>query len=324
MHPYGITSLYPDMGPIGQNTNILVTGKGFNNELRENARCKFGTEENYLIVEAQVLDNEHLICKSPTESVVLPERADEAISVPFSIAFQEDMYYPYTNGPQKFRMYRQPVLVAVEPDEIHVGHLTEVYVYASEQAPFWQPSPAPTGESYDQYGLKCKFGRFGTAPAQFLNETTILCLTPNIQDDPADISAEIAEVTVAMNGVDFNDDQQELTVIFIGTGAAVGVWVLILGTFIFALLIIAFIFFLFGLQYMLAAYQEQREYNESAEVQPYTRLTNAGVQPALQQRGNMARATDSAAGGGRRISRADGGSRAMGSRALGSRALGSS
>lgn len=156
-----------------------------------------------------------------------------------------------------------------------------------------------------------------------MNETTILCLTPNIQDDPADISAEIAEVTVAMNGVDFNDDQQELTVIFIGTGAAVGVWVLILGTFIFALLIIAFIFFLFGLQYMLAAYQEQREYNESAEVQPYTRLTNAGVQPALQQRGNMDRATNSAAGGGRRISRADG-SRAMGSRALGSRALGSS
>jgi len=39
-----------------------------------------------------------------------------------------------------------------------------------------------------------------------LNDTTILCLTPNIQDDPADISAEIAEVTVAMNGVDFNDD----------------------------------------------------------------------------------------------------------------------
>lgn len=138
--------------------------------------------------------------------MVLPERADDVISVPFSIAFQEDMYYPYTNGPQKFRMYKQPVLVAVEPDEIHVGHLTEVYVYASEGAPFWQPSPAPTGESYDQYGLKCKFGRFGTAPAQFLNETTILCLTPNIQDDPADISAEIAEVSVAMNGVDFNED----------------------------------------------------------------------------------------------------------------------
>ena len=121
-----------------------------------------------------------------------------------------------------------------------------------------------------------------------------------------------------MNGVDFNEDQQELTVIFIGTGAAVGVWVLILGTFIFALLIIAFIFFLFGIQAMLAANQERREYNESAEMQPYTRLTNAGVQPGLLQRGARARATDSAAG---RLSRADGGSR-MGSRGLGS-ALGS-
>jgi len=50
-----------------------------------------------------------------------------------------------------------------------------------------------------------------------------------------------------MNGVDFNEESQELTVIFVGTGAAVGVWVLILGTFIFALLIIALIFFLFGL-----------------------------------------------------------------------------
>lgn len=87
-----------------------------------------------------------------------------------------------------------------------------------------------------------------------------------------------------------------MTVIFIGTGAAVGVWVLILGTFVFALLIIAFIFFLFGLQGLLAAYQEQREYNESAEVQPYTTLTNAGVRPALQQRGNIAGRAESAAG----------------------------
>ena len=126
-----------------------------------------------------------------------------------------------------------------------------------------------------------------------------------------------------MNGVDFNDDQQELTVIFIGTGAAVGVWVLILGTFIFALLIIAFIFFLFGIQSIIAANKERREFNESAELQPYTRLTNVGVQPGVQQRNARARATDSAAAGGRQLSRADGGSRAMGSRGLGSRALGS-
>ena len=51
MHPYGIYSLHPAAGPVGQNTNILVTGKGFNNDLRDNARCKFGTDDNYAVVE---------------------------------------------------------------------------------------------------------------------------------------------------------------------------------------------------------------------------------------------------------------------------------
>jgi len=40
-----------------------------------------------------------LICKSPVEKLPLPEEADETISVPFSVAFQEDIYYPWTEGP---------------------------------------------------------------------------------------------------------------------------------------------------------------------------------------------------------------------------------
>ena len=69
--------MYPSSGPISQNTNILVVGKGFNNDLKEFARCKFGTDDNYIIVDAQVLDNEHLICKSPSEEITLPESADQ-------------------------------------------------------------------------------------------------------------------------------------------------------------------------------------------------------------------------------------------------------
>lgn len=49
-YPYGIFEIFPASGPIGENTNILVTGKGFVNEMKEEARCKFGTEENYVIV----------------------------------------------------------------------------------------------------------------------------------------------------------------------------------------------------------------------------------------------------------------------------------
>lgn len=97
--PYGIYGLYPSSGPVSDSTNILVTGKGFENEMKEFARCKFGTDENYAVVEAQVLDNENLICKSPSEEMSLPDGADQAISVPFSVAFQDDIYYPYTEGP---------------------------------------------------------------------------------------------------------------------------------------------------------------------------------------------------------------------------------
>lgn len=121
--PYGIFGLYPSSGPISENTNILVTGKGFDNEFKENARCKFGTDDNYAVVEAQVLDNENLICKSPSEQISLPDEADEAISVPFSVAFQEDIYYPYTEGPQKFRLYKHPVLTDITPTEAEVGKL---------------------------------------------------------------------------------------------------------------------------------------------------------------------------------------------------------
>jgi len=31
--PYGIVDMYPTSGPLGENTNIIVVGKGFNNEL---------------------------------------------------------------------------------------------------------------------------------------------------------------------------------------------------------------------------------------------------------------------------------------------------
>jgi len=97
--PYGISDIYPDSGPVGENTNIIVVGRGFNNEMSENARCKFGTDDNYEIVEGQVLDDEHLICKSPSTQVTVPDTVSDEVTLPFSIAFQDDLYYPYTEGP---------------------------------------------------------------------------------------------------------------------------------------------------------------------------------------------------------------------------------
>lgn len=78
-------------------------------------------------------------------------------------------------------------------------------------------------------------------------------MTPNVREAPADISQETVEVTIAMNGVDYNDDFSDVTVVFVGTGQGMSIWVIIMGTMIFALLIIAIIVFLFGLQTLIAA-----------------------------------------------------------------------
>ncbi len=78
-------------------------------------------------------------------------------------------------------------------------------------------------------------------------------MTPNVREAPADISQETVEVTIAMNGVDYNDDFSDVTVVFMGTGQGMSIWVIIMGTMIFALLIIAIIVFLFGLQTLIAA-----------------------------------------------------------------------
>jgi len=135
--PYGLTGIYPNSGPVGGDTNILVTGKGFDNDLKDDARCKFGTDDNYAIVSAQVLDNEHLICKAPSEEISLPDGVEQDLSLPFSIAFQEDIYYPYTEGAQKFHLYNAPILTELDPIEAQVGKLQEVYISADESQGFW-------------------------------------------------------------------------------------------------------------------------------------------------------------------------------------------
>ena len=115
------------------------------------------------------------------------------------------------------------------------------------------PAAGHNAVENEQFGLKCKFGRFGPSTATYINKTTILCLTPNIQDDPSDISEEEVTVTVALNGIDFNDDYSTAQFTFIGTGGSVSSWVIIMGTLIFGLLILAIVIFLGGLQELMKA-----------------------------------------------------------------------
>jgi len=63
--PYGIIDVTPASGPYSGYTDVMITGKGFLEEYQEKARCRFGIESNYAIVDAEVLDYGKLVCRSP-------------------------------------------------------------------------------------------------------------------------------------------------------------------------------------------------------------------------------------------------------------------
>ena len=50
--PYGITGVQPASGPYDGYTDVQITGKGFNSDYADKGRCRFGTDQNYAIVEA--------------------------------------------------------------------------------------------------------------------------------------------------------------------------------------------------------------------------------------------------------------------------------
>ena len=135
--PYGILSVQPASGPYDGYTDVQITGKGFNQDYAEKGRCRFGTEANFAIVEAQVLDYSKMICRSP-EEFLLPEGADQHFSVPLSIAFGEEEFKPYTMSTHRYRYYPEPRLELALPEEVRIGKFQEIYVYAYEDTPFFE------------------------------------------------------------------------------------------------------------------------------------------------------------------------------------------
>ena len=71
-------------------------------------------------------------------------------------------------------------------------------------------------------------------------------INSNISSISESKTKNVGNTVVAMNGVDYNEDTG-VTVVFSGTGQGMSIWVIIMGTIIFALLIIAIVVFLFGL-----------------------------------------------------------------------------
>jgi len=75
---------------------------------------------------------------------MLPQGADQTISVPFGISFMDDEFKPWTEGTNRYRFYVNPAIVSAEPDEVKIGRMTEIYLTADISAPFFEP--VPTGK----------------------------------------------------------------------------------------------------------------------------------------------------------------------------------
>ena len=58
--------------------------------------------------------------------------------MPIGISFEDEEFEPWTESTHRFRYYEPPKLVRAEPDEIEVGKMAEVYIFADENSEFWE------------------------------------------------------------------------------------------------------------------------------------------------------------------------------------------
>lgn len=251
--PYGVSGVFPNSGPYTGNTDILITGKGFNEEFADKARCRFGINSDYAIVEAEVLGYDKIICRSPPD-FKLPPTAGLALSVPIGVSFTEDEFEPWTESVHRFTFYKTPTILKAEPDEVMVGKLAEIVVIADENSEFFEPAPAGKG-SLGQYGIECKFGRFGVSMGMFVNKTAIKCVTPSISEDPENIWRETVKLTVALNGQDFDEESSDIDITFVGTGSTLSFWPYVVGTLLLGLLLVAIFMF-------CSAYIDRAQYDK--------------------------------------------------------------
>mmetsp|Transcript_9900 Transcript_9900/g.16638 ORF Transcript_9900/g.16638 Transcript_9900/m.16638 type:complete len:203 (-) Transcript_9900:105-713(-) len=176
--------------------------------------------------------------------------------LPISIALSGDEFNPWTKSTHRIRFYEQPIIERIQPTEIDVGKIDEVYVFAAEDSEFFEPmaqiqmaqvtevseedteQPQKQATAEQLSPMKCKFGRFGETNAVFLNTSAIKCTTPPT-DEPADsIYRETVTFSVAMNGMDFEEDKSEVYFTFVGTAPYIS-----FATIVMTLLAIAFVGF---------------------------------------------------------------------------------
>ena len=217
---YSIEEISPVSGPIETGTIIVVKGSGFSKS--DNIRCRFGVPGYYSYTQGTFISYNKITCPSP-KNYKLPQGGGLPFTVPFSIAFNDDEFHPWTSTSHVFTFYRTPDVDVIKPTELNSTHITPVHLKCDdlEQQFFSMPLASiieseyqviskngqPYREAKSTIGeqpIVCRFGKYGTTEAEFLNKTDITCLTPNFKVEDEDIIYEEIPIEVSLNGgVDF-------------------------------------------------------------------------------------------------------------------------
>ena len=99
-----------------------------------------------------------IICKSPAD-FNLQELYGSSISVPVGISFEDEEFEPWTESTHRFRYYDPPKLVRADPDEIEVGKMAEVYIFADDNSEFWERKNKYFSSSYSNAKWWIDFNR---------------------------------------------------------------------------------------------------------------------------------------------------------------------
>ena len=215
---YSLEEITPVSGPIETGTTIVVKGSGFTDS--DNIRCRFGVPGYFAYTEGKYIDYNRISCPSP-QNFEIPNGGQLPFTVPFSIAFNDDEFNPWTQTSHVFTFYKTPDVAVVTPNEMNTTTIMPVYLKADveEQQLFSVPSASIKEEEYlilnkdgeakrgvrksvKYQPITCKFDKYGITEAEYINRTDINCLTPNFADD-GDIVYEEIPIELAPNGVDY-------------------------------------------------------------------------------------------------------------------------
>ena len=77
---------------------MIVQGRGFvESPSGDNPRCRFGTPNNYVIVEADILSYNRMACRTPEGMTMQVQKPEQwPADVPFAIALTSDVFEPWT------------------------------------------------------------------------------------------------------------------------------------------------------------------------------------------------------------------------------------